>query len=113
MKLQVFRQKDSFMSEFGRNLSFRQLYELIKVNKQYIYNKNIPHATCLFEICENAVSFMQGLNKSLPKELNLPSNLHDIVEKFSCDSKILWTRNVTIVNYGRKLLKAERSRPMM
>ena len=89
VKLQVFRQKDSFMSEFGRNLSFRQLYELIKANKQYIYNKNIPRATCLFEICENAVFFMQGLNKSIPKELNLPSNLHDIVEKLSCDFKIL------------------------
>ena len=39
--------EDSFMNEFGRKLSFRQLYELIKANKQYIYNKNIPHATCL------------------------------------------------------------------
>ena len=29
---------------------------------------------------------MQSFNKSLPKELNLPSNPHDIVEKFLCDS---------------------------
>ena len=29
---------------------------------------------------------MQGLNQSPPKELNLQSNPHDIVEKFSCDS---------------------------
>ena len=29
---------------------------------------------------------MQGLNKSLPKELNVPSDPHDIVEKFMCDS---------------------------
>ena len=29
---------------------------------------------------------MQGLNKCLPKELHLPTNPHDIVEKFSCDS---------------------------
>ena len=74
------------MNEFGRKLSFRQLYELIKANKQCIYNKNIPHATSLCEICKNAVFFMQGLNKSLPKELNLPLNPHDILEKFSCDS---------------------------
>ena len=72
--------EDSFMNEFGRKLSFRQLYKLIKANK------NIPHATCLCEICENAVFFMQGLKKSLPKQLNLPSNLYDIVEKFSFDS---------------------------
>ena len=29
---------------------------------------------------------MQGVNKSLRKELNLPSNPDGIVEKFSCDS---------------------------
>ena len=29
---------------------------------------------------------MQGLNKYLPKELHLPTNPYDIVEKFSCDS---------------------------
>ena len=38
--------EDSFMNEFERKLSFRQLYKLIKANKQYIYNKNIPHSTC-------------------------------------------------------------------
>ena len=59
--------EDSFMNEFERKLSFRQFYEFIKANKQHIYNKNILHATCLCEICKNAVFFMQGLNKSLPK----------------------------------------------
>ena len=39
--------EDSFLNEFGRKLSFRQLYELIKANKQYSYNKNIPHVTLL------------------------------------------------------------------
>ena len=63
--------ENSFMNESGRKLSFLLLYELIKANKQYIYNKNIPHATCLCEICENTVFFMQGLNKSLPKELTI------------------------------------------
>ena len=78
--------EDSFMNEFGRKLSFRQIYKLIKANQQHIYNKNIPHATCLCGICENAVFFMQGLNKCLPNKLNLPSNPHDIVEKISCHS---------------------------
>ena len=78
--------EDSFVSHFGKKLSFRHLYELIKRNKQYIYNKNIPHATCLCEICENAVYLMQDLNKCLPKELHLPTNPHDKVEEFSCDS---------------------------
>ena len=78
--------EDSFVSQFGRKVSFRQLHTLVKFNKLYIYNKNNPHATCLCEICDNAVFFIQGLNQSLPKELNLPSNRHGIVEKFSCNS---------------------------
>ena len=63
-----------------------QLYELIKFNKQYIYNQNIPHATCLCKICKNAVFYMQSVNQSFPKELNLQSILHDIFQKISCNS---------------------------
>ena len=95
----VIQTEDSFMNEFGRKSSFRQLCELIKANKQYIYNKNIPHATCLCGICKNAVFFIQGLNKSLPNELNLPSNPHDIVEKFSCDSNNQDCMNSECNNY--------------
>ena len=39
-----FQTEDSFMNELGRKLSFRQFYEWIKANKQFIYNKNISHA---------------------------------------------------------------------
>ena len=78
--------EDSFVSQFGRKVPFRQLYELIRFNEQYIYNQSIPYATCLCEICDNGVFFMQVVNQSLPKELNLPSNPHDSVEKFSCNS---------------------------
>ena len=46
--------EDSFVSQFGRKVSIRQLYEFIKFNKLYIYNQNIPYATGLCEICENA-----------------------------------------------------------
>lgn len=41
---------DTFVSVFDRKLSFRQLYDFIKLNKEYVYNRNIPHATCLCEI---------------------------------------------------------------
>ena len=43
------------MNEFGKKLSFPQLYELIKANKQNIHNENIPHATYLGEIYKSAV----------------------------------------------------------
>ena len=41
---------DTFVSVFDRKLSFRQLYDFIKLNKECVYNRNIPHATCLCEI---------------------------------------------------------------
>jgi len=77
---------NSFVDAFGRKLSFRQLYDHVKQHKELVYNKNIPHATCLCEICENAVYFLKAVNECLPKESSLPSNPHDIVERFSCDS---------------------------
>ena len=77
---------NSFVDAFGRKLSFRQLYDHVKQHKELVYNKNIPHATCLCEICENAVYFLKAVNQCLPKESSLPSNPHDIVERFSCDS---------------------------
>ena len=79
--------EDSFVNQFGRKVLFRQLYEWIKFNKHFIY-QNIAHATCLCEICENAIFFMQGLLQALPEELNLPSNPHVIVEKKLWQSRL-------------------------
>ena len=73
------------MNEFGKKLSFSQLYELTKANKQNIHNENIPHATYLCEIYKSAV-FLSRVWLRVPKELNIPANPHDIVEKFICDS---------------------------
>ena len=61
-------------------------YTSSKSNKEYIYNENIPHATCLCEIWENAVYFLKGLNKWLPNGSQMPINPHDIIERFPCDS---------------------------
>ena len=80
---------DTFVGNFDHKLSFRQLYEFIKQNKEYVFNRDIPHATSLCEICENAVYFMKGLNNWLPKSSEqLPTNPHDIDERFSCDSTL-------------------------
>ena len=75
-------ENNAFVTAFDRKLSFRPLYEFIKSNKEYIYNKNIPHAACLCEICENAVYFMEVLNKWLPNGSQILINSHDIVERF-------------------------------
>ena len=59
-------ENNNFVTAFDRKQSFHQLYEFIKSNKEYIYNKNIPHGTYLCEICKNAVCFMKKLNNWLP-----------------------------------------------
>ena len=75
---------ESFQSVFQRKLSFGQLYHFIKTHKQYIFNKNIPHSSCLCEVCENTCLLATGINKSL--NLSIPTNPHDLVERYSCDS---------------------------
>ena len=79
-------ENNTFFTASDRKLFFSQLYEFIKSNKEYIYNKSIPHSTCLCEICEKAVFFMKGLNNWLPNGSQMPISPHDIIERFSCDS---------------------------
>ena len=75
---------DTFKSNFEKKLTFRQLYDILKRNKQYIFNKKIPQWSCLCEICENAVFLVKGLNKKLFPECRLPETVNKLVAKFSC-----------------------------
>ena len=75
---------DTFESNFEKKLTFRQLYDILKRNKQYIFNKKIPQWSCLCEICENAVFLVKGLNKKLFPECRLPETVNELVAKFSC-----------------------------
>lgn len=77
---------NSFNQTFDKLLRFSQLYDFLKAHKEYSYNKNIPHGSCLCEICENCVLLAKGLNKKL--EEPLPTDPHDLVEKFACDLNI-------------------------
>ena len=78
---------ESFESKFNKKLISSQLYDFLKIQKEYVYNINILHASCLREICENSSLLTKGLNKLKRKfEERLPNNPHDLVEKFSCDS---------------------------
>ena len=49
-----------------------------------MFNKNIPQASYLCEICENLIF----LAKSMSPKLNLPiqTNTHTLVKAYSCDS---------------------------
>ena len=75
---------DTSVSVFERKLSFRQLYDFIKLNKEYVYNRNIPHATCFCEIWGNTI--LKDLNNWLWQISQLLTNPLDIAEKFSCYS---------------------------
>ena len=74
----------SFQQEFEYEISFSRFYELLRSQKQYIFNKKIPQTSFLYEICENVVLLSKGIHSSL--EFELPSNAHSIVEKYSCNS---------------------------
>ena len=78
---------DTFESNFGKKLTFRQLYDIFKKNKQYIFNKKIPQWSCLCEICENAVFLVNGMNKKLFPECRLPETVNELVAKFSCSEE--------------------------
>ena len=52
----------NFQTTFSEKLTFSQLYDFIKNHKQYIYNKNIPHTSCLCDTCENSVLLVKGIN---------------------------------------------------
>ena len=65
----------SLIQTFNKSFTFSQLYDFLKTHKEYSYNKNIPHGSCLCDICENCVLLAKGLNRKL--EEPLPKNAHD------------------------------------
>jgi len=72
-----------FFSRFSRKISFRQLYGFVKDHPELVFNRDIPHSSCLCEICENVVYLSKALAQN---GKDLPTNPHDLVDQFSCDS---------------------------
>ena len=65
---------------------------------QSLYSTEIPHSNCLCEICENVVYLSKALAQN---GKDLPSNPHDLVEKFSCDSskrECMYTNECDVCN---------------
>ena len=84
-KLLEFSEGDNFCFKFGKDITFRQLYDLLMRHKQYIFNTKIPQWSCLCEICENALFLVNGLHKKLYPESRLPATINELVARFSCD----------------------------
>ena len=79
--------EQSFETKFGKELTFPRLCEFLKLHKEYTLNSNIPHTSCLCEICRNSSLCAKGLNnrEKIFREM-FPTSPHGLVEKFSCNS---------------------------
>ena len=75
---------DSFCDIFEKKLTFRQLYHFIKSRKQFVYNRDIPQASCLCEICENMVYRAKSIASRV--KMNYHANPHSLVEMYSFDT---------------------------
>ena len=76
--------EESYLQAFDDKLSFRILHRLLNEHKQYIYNKRIPHNTCLCEVFKNTVLLSKGIARIFSS--NIPTDPHIIGENYSCDS---------------------------
>ena len=52
---------DSFVLKFEKKETFSQFCEFLKHLKEYVYNINIPHSSCICETCEKTLLFGKGL----------------------------------------------------
>ena len=62
---------DSFSNAFGRPLKFALLYDVLKLHKEYVFNRDIPLWSCLCESCENVILLATGVNMVLKDKRQL------------------------------------------
>ena len=98
--------KKSFETRFGKKLTFSELFDFLKLQKEYTFNSNIPYTSCLCKKCGKSSLFAKGLNhrKKTFRE-KFPTNPYGLVKKFSCNSDegncllekcLLWKSSETI-----------------
>ena len=75
---------DSFSNAFGRPMKIALPYDVLKLHKEYVFNRDIPQWSCLCELCQNVILLATSVYKVLKDKL--ATSHHDIVEKFSCSS---------------------------
>ena len=47
------------------------MYNFLKMHKEMAYNSDIPHSSCLCEVCENASLLAKGMNSSWGTKIRL------------------------------------------
>ena len=73
-------------SSFGKKVKFHLMYEYIKKNREYEYNRDIPQPSCLCEICENVCFVAKAENKKIKSCNMVPTDPHSLAEKYTYDS---------------------------
>lgn len=77
---------NTFTAKFGKKLKFSQLYQFLKLHKEYKWNRDLPHESCTCEVCENTRLLTTAINRKIRVADNkLPTSAKEIVEQFSCD----------------------------
>ena len=66
------------------------------MHKEVAYNSDIPHPSCLCEVCGNTSLLMKGINSSLKSSNILLPTAHDLVETHTCD---LSSKDCMLGNY--------------
>ena len=74
----------SFTEVFEHELSFRQMYNFLKMHKEVVYNSDIPHSSC--EVCENTSLLAKGINSNLKSSDTSSPTAHELVETRKCNS---------------------------
>ena len=84
-RLSPLRQFPLFKEAFENELSFGQMYNLLKMHKKVAYNIDIPHSSCLCELCENVSLLTKEISSSFKSSDILWPTAHDLVETHTRD----------------------------
>ena len=82
----LIKSKSSFEFSFGKKIKCHQLYEYIKSNRKYGYDRGLPQSSCLCEICKNVCFVAKSLNKKIKSCTMVQTDPHSLGEKYTCDS---------------------------
>ena len=81
----LIKNESSFEFSFGKKIKFHQLYEYIKSNREYVYNRDIPQSSYFCKICKNVCFVATALNKKIKSCNMVPTDPHSLAEKYTCD----------------------------
>ena len=71
------------MFRFDKDITFRQLYDVLKRYKEYISIKKILQWSCCLRSACMLFFLVNGLNKKLYPESRLPATINELVAGFS------------------------------